>query len=543
MHVLYFPCDKLDLGETMIQSDTKVKRIIRATLWVVIAAGFLFTRLYRLDSLPGGLHIDEAGAAYDAWSLANFGVDRYRTAWPVYLANYGKGQSILLAYTAAFLIKLFGGTFNVWFIRLPETLFSAFTLIFGVKLAREMFGRDTFYPEITGFILVFAPYFIMQCRFGYDCNLMLGASMVFLYFFTMGIRTQKARYYILSGLSAGLMLYTYVLSHMVLPVFLIISAIYLIAIGQFKIKKWLMAGACLVPFAVPLIYFHIVNRFRLPARRFLFFTISKIPTARTGELGLPGLKNIKLIFKNMFIGDGWPYDCVKGYPPLTYAAIPLCTIGAVSSVVIIAIHTKKKQASPLFPVFAWLLSSVLLFFCAYSEVYRANFIYGAMALTMVAAVYASVSVFIKVPKKKPGNIIAGLLFTCFLIQAGMFFKYYFTGGYEKDNPNVLMFSGLTGKACEYVMNDAYLSSRTTYTSGNAIFYLLESGISPYSYEYTGSWGGELFGIGFNKVSPNEAPDDNINYIIPKGVYTLYQNRLRTQGFTAVEFPECYLYYK
>ena len=46
-------------------------------------------RLLFLNEVPFGLHVDEAGMAYDAFSFANWGVDRYLNSYPVYLINYG----------------------------------------------------------------------------------------------------------------------------------------------------------------------------------------------------------------------------------------------------------------------------------------------------------------------------------------------------------------------------------------------------------------------------------------------------------------------
>ncbi len=518
------------------------KKIIRILLWVFIAAGFLFTRLFRLDVLPGGLHIDEAGAAYDAWSLANFGVDRYRNAWPVYLTNYGDGQSIMLAYLGALLMKLNGGAYNVWCIRLPETLFSALTLIFGIKLAREMFGKETLYPELTGIMLVFSPYLIMMCRFGYDCNLMLGAATVFLYFFTMGAKTLSTKYYVLAGISGGLMLYTYAISHLILPIFLLIAAIYMMVIRQFRIRKWLIAGASILPFATPLIYFHIVNYFNLPQTKLFGFTITRLKLYRITYFSRPSLHYFLEIFKNVFIGGKWAFDCVKGYPPLTYAAIPLCTIGFVYSLVRFVKQIGKKQFSPYFPIIVWPVITFGIFMCVHSETYRANFVFSSLVLLEVVAVFALFSSFKTLRQKIPANTSAVLLILSFCVQAAMFSKYYFTE-YSKDYPCPNMFGNAVGKACNYVLNDEYLSSRTTRTSQSVMYYLLDGNVSPFACDFKSPEIATVNGILHNSIKPVEKPEDDCNYIVGKGIYQSFQGKLILLGFTAVEFPECVLYYK
>ena len=45
----------------------------------------IFLHFYVLDKIPMAWHPDEAGSAYDAWCIANYGVDRYRMSYPVLL--------------------------------------------------------------------------------------------------------------------------------------------------------------------------------------------------------------------------------------------------------------------------------------------------------------------------------------------------------------------------------------------------------------------------------------------------------------------------
>lgn len=58
----------------------------------------LFMHFYKLADVPLGLHIDEAGMAYDAYCLANYSVDRYLNHMPVYLINYGGAERIICLY-------------------------------------------------------------------------------------------------------------------------------------------------------------------------------------------------------------------------------------------------------------------------------------------------------------------------------------------------------------------------------------------------------------------------------------------------------------
>ena len=82
-------------------------------LFGLITALFIFTRLFRLDAAPftaAGTHFDEMSAAYDAWCIQGWGVDRHLTRFPVYFMNTGPGQNALYIYLAAVMFKLFGFT-------------------------------------------------------------------------------------------------------------------------------------------------------------------------------------------------------------------------------------------------------------------------------------------------------------------------------------------------------------------------------------------------------------------------------------------------
>ena len=48
-----------------------------------------FTSVFKLGEVPYGLHVDEAGMAYDAISILKYNVDRYLNKFPIYLINYG----------------------------------------------------------------------------------------------------------------------------------------------------------------------------------------------------------------------------------------------------------------------------------------------------------------------------------------------------------------------------------------------------------------------------------------------------------------------
>ena len=97
--------------------------------------------VWQLNEIPYDMVTDEVSMGYDAWSLANYGVDRNLDSWPVYLKNYGGGQSAMYAWLCALLIKL-TGTVNAAVIRLPAALFGLLTLITGAILTQKTFSKE-----------------------------------------------------------------------------------------------------------------------------------------------------------------------------------------------------------------------------------------------------------------------------------------------------------------------------------------------------------------------------------------------------------------
>lgn len=68
---------------------TFITKYYKFLIFVLFALTF-FTSTYKLGEVPYGLHVDEAGMAYDAISISQYGVDRYLNKLPVYLINYGR---------------------------------------------------------------------------------------------------------------------------------------------------------------------------------------------------------------------------------------------------------------------------------------------------------------------------------------------------------------------------------------------------------------------------------------------------------------------
>ena len=108
-------------------SKRKLHPKINIIIGIFLVCLTIFTRLYKIEELLNGLHVDEVGMGYDAFCIANYGVDRYLHHFPVYMINFGGGQSALYTYLAAIIVKILG--LNTLAIRLPGVILSFISIL------------------------------------------------------------------------------------------------------------------------------------------------------------------------------------------------------------------------------------------------------------------------------------------------------------------------------------------------------------------------------------------------------------------------------
>ena len=348
-------------------------------LLMLLFAVFLFSRLYHLSFLPAGLHLDEIGVTYDAFSLLNFGTDRLGRAFPVYPTNYGDGNSAMYTYLEMAVLKFL--PLSVFSIRLPAIICAipCFFASFGITL--EIYKNRA--AALTGPLFVTViPYFFMSERFGLDCNLMLSIVTVALYFLTKAVNSEKTRYYVLSGLFFGLTLYTYILSYLMLPLFLLLLFIYLFITKKFSIRNFF---ALCLPFGflgIPLLLEQLVNMGMIPEFHFLGSDFMRLDFYRSSELSLSNIfNNLPNIFYLLLGGDPLAFNSFNEFGPVYWCLVPLIITGAVSGIKKGARSLRDKRTEPVFIfvlyVFSIYFVSLLL---ASFNTYNSNGIYIGFAV-------------------------------------------------------------------------------------------------------------------------------------------------------------------
>lgn len=143
-----------------MQKVTKEK-IYWAILVLIMLIGIV-TRIIKLGEIPIGINVDEAGIMYDSYCIANYGTDRFDNSYPVYMINYGGGQSALYTYIASIFIKIFG--FSLTVVRLPALVFSILYMIFAFLLTKDMKNKKL--AIVLEFLIVIVPWHFMRIKMG-----------------------------------------------------------------------------------------------------------------------------------------------------------------------------------------------------------------------------------------------------------------------------------------------------------------------------------------------------------------------------------------
>lgn len=518
-------------------------------IWMVLGACFLVMHVYKIGSIPYGINCDEMGMGYDAWCLANFGTDRYQNSYPVYLINFSGGQSALYAYLCAPLVALFGFSASVF--RIPAVVCSILTIYFGLKLVGVLFPDNRKMKLLVFFLYTISPVFTMLFRIGLDCNLMIGFSTAFLYFLVRAVEKQSLKSYVLAGFVGGLVLYTYVLSHFVMPLFLVLAGVYLLYTRKMNWKQGLVFAVTIFVLAIPLLAFHVINMFDLEEMQVGIFTIPKLYRYRSDDMSIAGIwKNLKLFFQYTLVYDGIKYNSIRRFPPMYWISIPFIAVGMADFIISFVRSVKRKafhgKALILF-WFAAMFATGILLGTDGPIVYRMNAVYMAYLYFCAGGIKVVKDCLCKW-KNAAGLLFGYVLIALYAVSFLLFGKYYFCD-YTEDTYLLDWFNFELDEVLAYMEEmPEEIAQRTTYIGDmnfTYIYYLAGSKTAPQNYNellddepYTlWLWTESYKNYRFN--FPKE-PDPAGNYIVPE-TSVEYIELYRNYGFEETHVGKYYVF--
>lgn len=520
--------------------------------WVQIGIFIVFSLIhcYRIGEIPYGINVDEMGMGYDAWCLSNYGTDRYLNSFPVYLINFSGGQSAMYAYLCAPFVYFLGISAGV--LRIPAMIFSFISLIFIIKIINRLWNNENV-NTLAMFLYTICPVFLMLSRIGLDCNLMLGMSIIFIYTLLNAIERNNNISYLIAGVSGGLLLYSYVISHMVLPLFLLLLIVYLLYINQVSWKKIIYMAIPLFIFAVPLMLMHYINMFGLEEFQIGFLTIPKLYRYRNDDLSVQIVgDNLLRFFGITLLHDNVDFNSVPKYGNMYYISVPFIIIGIFHYAIIFVNALKEKQWKKQVVILLWMISIYLvgiLLSDGGPNVYRVNGIFIAYFIFLIDGLCSTFKFFSK--KKYIVAKYVACLCTCIYCSFFCLFICYYFCDYARDTYLIDLFNFKFDNVLEYIENELpdEVSDRTTYI-GDAnqtyIYFLGGETISPYEYNelpddepYTlWIWTQKYKNFEFN--FPEEINPMG-NYIVPE-TSTEYVKLYEEYGFEKVHIGTHYLFW-
>jgi len=302
-------------------------------LFILLLGLGIFLRFYRLATLPEGFHQDEVSNSYEAFCLANYGIDRNGYTYPVYPITWGSGGgSPVLIYLYAFICKFIEP--SVFSYRSIFAGFGCLTLILFYIFLRKLHGNKA---ALLGMgTLAVMPWHIVLSRWGLDSNTIPFWCMLIMALFLLANHTQKTAHYVITSVFCAIILYCYGSATFVMPFFVLFACGYSLWTGRLNLKQ---VGYSFLAFMItvfPLAVFYFINVFKLPAIITDIFSVPTFTGSHTSTVFIPFnnsiLKslgaNLLHLFQMLTIGcedELWNY--VPGYFTLYHFTFPITFLG------------------------------------------------------------------------------------------------------------------------------------------------------------------------------------------------------------------------
>jgi 4-amino-4-deoxy-L-arabinose transferase-like glycosyltransferase len=379
------------INPDMALSPRTQRMLLYGCLLLILAAG-LWLRLYRYPDIPPGLNQDEASAAYDAYSIAEYGIDRNGHTFPVHFVGWGNGQSALYHYLIMPFIKVFGLSPAVS--RLGNLIAHTACIAIFFFMMRSM--GNPLGGLIGAFLIAFSPWSIMASRWGPEASIFPATLLVGVFLYLKAFR--DPRWLPASFAVMGLSLYAYSTAYFFTPLFVLFLMYY--ARHMFgRVMSYLrgMAIAIFVAVAVglPIAIFSFINLVLKDGHSLSFLGITIPKMVQTGcryekfvflDPGAGGLQrflevlvqNFEYFYGTVILQEGAAWCVLSKYGYYFHFSNALLFVGVIAGAIewVRAIRRKKPYYESVFLV--WLLLASSLGILCETNPFRVNAIFFAL---------------------------------------------------------------------------------------------------------------------------------------------------------------------
>ncbi len=290
-----------------------------------------FVRLFGIGSMVSGVNQDEASIGYDAWAIANYGMDRNLTRLPAYLIAWGSGQNAGYAWLLAPFVKLFG--LNLFTLRLPMALAGCVSIWALYTILRR--AQDKRLALLGLFLLAICPWHVLKSRWALESNLFPDVLLWGVALLCAGIATKHLRWFYAACFMWGLSAWCYATSFIMLPLFILPVTAVLVRGKALTLPHLAGCAGVFLLACWPILSFATVNFFALPPIQLPFLTIPRLFAMRQGEFAFLTTNPIGQLLRNarqtlsilLAQDDGMSWSVVQGFGLIYVFSLPLAIAG------------------------------------------------------------------------------------------------------------------------------------------------------------------------------------------------------------------------
>lgn len=225
----------------------------------------------------------------------------------------------------------------------------------------------------------------MSGRYALDCNLMLCCISCSVLVLLLYLKTGKLHTLLLSGVCFGISLYSYALSYLIIPIFLVLISLYMLYHKKITFSRTLLWAVSVCITALPVILFAYTLLFHAEPIDILGFTISPISGNRMDEISFSSLgANLWNNLKITLTYSIYPMDSVDKFYTLYPVSIPFILLGMLCSVYDFgnSFRTRCFHSGTVY-LFYFISCSFVVALTPTDHLYRANSIYICYLLSVL----------------------------------------------------------------------------------------------------------------------------------------------------------------
>jgi len=383
---------------------------------------------YRLTKVPPGLTIDEAAFGYNAVLLGETGRDQNGRFLPFFVLSIeGRDwRQPVTQYFMAIFFKVFGA--NLFNLRFTSIVVMLVTLVLIIYLSRNLFGELG--GILSAFLFLTVPLIMIQSHLGLDNIMPLPFVLVWMIGIYNYLKAREVKWLLIAGISLGIGFYTYKAMRAVVPVWCVLTALFLAVENMGKRGGAIRALIPAAVFSVAVFpFFAIIPLLELKYAGAVFdrqgFNWSSVY-----DFLYPFFSSFDPSF--LFIsGDATAYHSTGKHGMFLLASLPLFLTGLFKTI-------KSKDRYLVFLIIAFFSAPLLFGFV--NSVHRAS---RLMAVIPLYVLVSSAGGLALLQAKK--RLLFGGILLLMLVNYGDFVNYYW---YE--------YPKMTGQWFSRPVNDSYL---------------------------------------------------------------------------------------